>query len=99
MIICNDPTVEAAAAKLAPAGAGIQVWPVKTTPPSPVRASRHPISLPVWLIRVIQRHAEMPIPSGRPFNAVLQPVAPPPSSGDPWTERQGFRDNAAPAHH
>jgi len=90
-----------AAAKLAAAARGTQVWPVRTNAAFLARAAAHPEFVAGRVdTGFIERHADMLIPPAEPAPAVLAAAAAailPVPTGDPWTSLRGFRANAAPS--
>ncbi len=88
-----------AAANLAAAARGTQVWPVRTNAAFLARAAAHPDFVAGRVdTGFIERHADMLIPPAEPSGAVLAAAAAailPASTGDPWTDLRGFRANAA----
>lgn len=90
-----------AAAKLAAAARGTQVWPVRTNAAFLARAAAHPDFVAGRVdTGFIERHAATLIPPAEPSPAVLAAAAAailPVSTGDPWTGLRGFRTNAAPS--
>ncbi len=100
-LIVHGATRHEAAAKLAAAARGTQVWPVRTNAAFLARAAAHP---DFFAGRVdtgfIERHADALIPAAEPSPAVLAAAAAailPAVTGDPWTSLRGFRTNAAPS--
>ncbi len=90
-----------AAAKLAAAARGTQVWPVKTNAAFLARAAGDPEFVAGRVdTGFIERYAERLIPAAEPSDDVLRAAATailPALTGDPWTDLRGFRSNAAPA--
>lgn len=90
-----------AAARLAAAAGGTQVWPVRTNAAFLARAAAHPEFVAGRVdTGFIARHAEALIPPADPSPAIVAAAAAailPPASDDPWTALRGFRANAAPA--
>ncbi len=100
-LIVHGATRGQAAAKLAAAARGTQVWPVRTNAAFLARAAAHPDFVAGRVdTGFIERHADMLIPPAEPSRAVLAAAAAailPVSTGDPWTGLRGFRANAAPS--
>ncbi len=100
-LIVHGATRAQAAAKLAAAARGTQVWPVRTNAAFLARAAAHPDFVAGHVdTGFIERHAATLIPPAEPSPAVLAAAAAailPVSTGDPWTGLRGFRTNAAPS--
>ncbi len=100
-LIVHGATRGQAAAKLAAAARGTQVWPVRTNAAFLARAAAHPDFVAGRVdTGFIERHAATLIPPAEPSPAVLAAAAAailPVSTGDPWTGLRGFRTNAAPS--
>lgn len=100
-LIVHGGTRREAAAKLAGAARGTQVWPVKTNAAFLARAAAHPDFVAGQVdTGFIERHAGMLIPPAEPSLAVLAAAAAailPPVTVDPWSGLPGFRINAAPS--
>ncbi|WP_414899900.1 acetyl/propionyl/methylcrotonyl-CoA carboxylase subunit alpha [Sphingomonas flavalba] len=99
-LIVHAATRPAAAAALAAACAGVQVWPVRTNAGFLARAAAHP-DFGTGRIDTgfIERHAAALIPDGTPPAAAWQTAATallPTDTDAPWTALAGFRANAAP---
>jgi 3-methylcrotonyl-CoA carboxylase alpha subunit len=96
-LIVHAPTRRAAAAKLAAACRGVEVWPVRTNAAFLARAAADPDFVGGHIdTGFIERHADRLVPGGEPAEAVLQAAARalmPASSGDPWEALAGFRTN------
>jgi 3-methylcrotonyl-CoA carboxylase alpha subunit len=88
-----------AAARLAAAARGMQVWPVRTNAGFLARAAAHPDFVAGRVdTGFIERHLAALVPDGEPSGAVVQAAAHailPAESGDPWTMLRGFRVNGA----
>ena len=99
-LIVHGPTRGAAAAKLAAAARGTQIWPVRTNAAFLARAAAHPDFVAGRVdTGFIERHADTLIPAAEPSDAVLAAAAAailPATTGDPWDSLRGFRTNAAP---
>jgi 3-methylcrotonyl-CoA carboxylase alpha subunit len=99
-LIVHGATRTQAAARLAAAARGTQVWPVKTNAAFLARAAAHPDFVAGRVdTGFIERHAEQLIPSADPSQSVLAAAAAaimPPVTHDPWNALRGFRANAAP---
>jgi 3-methylcrotonyl-CoA carboxylase alpha subunit len=97
-LIVHGATRGEAAAKLAAAARGTQVWPVRTNAAFLARAAAHPDFVAGRVdTGFIERHAETLIPPAEPSPAVLAAAAAailPDAAGDPWTSLRGFRANA-----
>ncbi|MEG3161310.1 biotin carboxylase N-terminal domain-containing protein [Sphingomonas sp. LB2R24] len=100
-LIVHGTTRREAAAKLAAAARGTQVWPVRTNAAFLARAAAHPDFVAGRVdTGFIERHADALIPAAEPSLAVLAAAAAailPAVTGDPWTSLRGFRTNAAPS--
>ncbi len=100
-LIVHGASRREAAAKLAAAARGTQVWPVRTNAAFLARAAAHPDFVAGHVdTGFIERHADALIPPAEPSPAVLAAAAVailPVSTGDPWTGLRGFRANAAPS--
>jgi 3-methylcrotonyl-CoA carboxylase alpha subunit len=99
-LIVHGATRAQAAARLAAAARGTQVWPVKTNAAFLARAAAHPDFVAGRVdTGFIERHAERLIPSADPSQSVIAAAAlaiMPPVTHDPWEALRGFRANAAP---
>ena len=99
-LIVHADTRDAAAAALARAAAGVEIWPVKTNAAFLARTAADPDFVAARIdTGFIEAHPAL-IPSGEPAPAVLQAAARaivPATDGSPWTALAGFRANAAPA--
>ncbi|USU11579.1 ATP-grasp domain-containing protein [Sphingomonadaceae bacterium OTU29THOMA1] len=99
-LIVHGTSRREAAAKLAAAARGTQVWPVRTNAAFLARAAAHPDFVAGRVdTGFIERHADALIPA-EPSPAVLAAAAAailPVATGDPWTSLRGFRANAAPS--
>jgi len=88
-----------AAARLASAARGVQVWPVRTNAAFLARAAAHPDFVGGRVdTGFIERHIDALVPDATPSDAVLRAAAEailPVETGDPWTRLRGFRVNAA----
>ena len=97
-LIVHGTTRREAAARLAGAAAGTQVWPVRTNAAFLARAAGDPDFVAGRVdTGFIERHADRLIPAAEPSDTVLQAAAGAivPSAGrDPWTALRGFRANA-----
>ena len=100
-LIVHGATRRDAAARLAAAARGTQVWPVRTNAAFLARAAAHPDFVAGRVdTGFIERHADRLIPPAEPSPAVLAAAAMailPPPSADPWGSLRGFRSNAAPS--
>ncbi len=100
-LIVHGSSRREAAAKLAAAARGTQVWPVRTNAAFLARAAAHPDFVAGRVdTGFIERHADALIPPAEPSPAVLAAAAAailPVATGDPWTSLRGFRANAAPS--
>jgi 3-methylcrotonyl-CoA carboxylase alpha subunit len=100
-LIVHADTRRGAAAKLAAAAAGTQVWPVRTNAAFLARAAAHPDFVAGRVdTGFIERHAGALVPAAEPSPAVLAAAAAailPVATGDPWTTLRGFRTNADPS--
>ncbi|MES3055147.1 biotin/lipoyl-binding protein [Sphingomonas faeni] len=100
-LIVHGATRGEAAAKLAAAARGTQVWPVRTNAAFLARAAAHPDFVAGRVdTGFIERHADALIPAAEPSLAVLAAAAAailPAITGDPWTSLRGFRTNATPS--
>ncbi len=100
-LIVHGTSRREAAAKLAAAARGTQVWPVRTNAAFLARAAAHPDFVAGRVdTGFIERHADALIPPAEPSPAVLAAAAAailPVATGDPWTSLRGFRANAAPS--
>jgi len=100
-LIVHGSSRREAAAKLAAAAGGTQVWPVRTNAAFLARAAAHPDFVAGRVdTGFIERHADALIPPAEPSPAVLAAAAAailPVPTGDPWTSLRGFRANAAPS--
>ena len=99
-LIVHGTTRGEAAAKLAAAARGTQVWPVRTNAAFLARAAAHPDFVAARVdTGFIERHADALIPPAEPSPAVLSAAALailPTETGDPWVGSLGFRVNADP---
>jgi 3-methylcrotonyl-CoA carboxylase alpha subunit len=99
-LIVHGPTRRAAAAKLAQACGGVQVWPVKTNAGFLTRAAADPDFVAGNIdTGFIERHAERLVPGAEPSDPVLQAAAHallPTDGNDPWSALAGFRVSAPP---
>ena len=97
-LIVHGATRAEAAARLADAARGMQVWPVKTNAAFLARAAAHPDFVAGRVdTGFIERHAEQLIPPAQPSSAVVAAAAAailPRVTLDPWTALRGFRENA-----
>ncbi len=97
-LIVHAADRRAAAAKLAAAARGTQVWPVKTNAAFLARAAADPDFVAGWVdTGFIERYAERLIPAAEPSLPVLAAAARaivPETGADPWTALRGFRANA-----
>lgn len=97
-LIVHGATRADAAAKLAGAARGVQVWPVRTNAAFLARAAAHPDFVAGRVdTGFIERHTQILVPPQAPSPAVLAAAAAaivPPSTGDPWNSLFGFRANA-----
>ena len=94
-LIVHGPTRKAAAAKLAAACGGVEVWPVKTNAGFLYRTAGDADFVAGNIdTGFIERHAERLIPGTEPSAPVEQAAARlllPKDAGDPWTGLFGFR--------
>jgi 3-methylcrotonyl-CoA carboxylase alpha subunit len=94
-LIAHGPTRNAAAAALAEACGGVQVWPVKTNAAFLTRALKHPGFLAGDIdTAFIERHLESLMPAATPSDAVLEAAANAMLAVDaekPWSALTGFR--------
>jgi 3-methylcrotonyl-CoA carboxylase alpha subunit len=99
-IITHAPTRAAAAARLANACAGAEIWPVKTNAGFLCRTAADPDFVAANIdTGFIERHAERLVPGTEPSEAVLQAAASallPANPTDPWAALTGLRIAAAP---
>ena len=99
-LIVHGATRVEAAAKLAAAARGTQVWPVRTNAAFLARAAVHPDFVNGRVdTGFIERHNALLIPPTEPSQAVLAAAAAailPAETGDPWDSVRGFRANASP---
>jgi 3-methylcrotonyl-CoA carboxylase alpha subunit len=100
-LIVRGTTRPEAAARLAAAAAGMQVWPVRTNAAFLARAASHPDFVAGRVdTGFIERHLNTLVPADLPSPAVLQAAAravlPPPGDG-PWLAHTGFRVNSEPS--
>ncbi|MBJ6123350.1 acetyl/propionyl/methylcrotonyl-CoA carboxylase subunit alpha [Sphingomonas mollis] len=97
-LIVHGGTRREAAASLADAARGTQVWPVRTNAAFLARAAAHPDFVAGRVdTGFIERHTEGLIPPAEPSPAVLAAAAAailPPVTADPWSSLRGFRGNA-----
>ena len=100
-LIAHGPTRQAAAAKLAAACRGVQVWPVRTNAGFLARCLADPDFMAGRIdTGFIAAHPERLSPPEEPPEAVVRAAAAallPAPGADPWSALQGFRANAAPA--
>jgi len=98
-LIVHAPTRQAAAARLAAACAGVEIWPVHSNAAFLARAAADADFVAGRIdTGFIERKAEL-IPPAAPSPAVLQAAARalrPPPSPDPWQSLCGLRVNASP---
>ena len=99
-LIVHGATRAEAAAKLAVAARGTQVWPVRTNAAFLARAAMHPDFVDGQVdTGFIERHNALLIPPTEPSQTVLAAAAAailPAETGDPWDAVRGFRANASP---
>ena len=99
-LIVHGATRVEAAAKLAAAARGTQVWPVRTNAAFLARAAAHPDFVDGRVdTGFIERHNALLIPPTEPSQTVLAAAAAailPAETGDPWDSVRGFRANAPP---
>jgi 3-methylcrotonyl-CoA carboxylase alpha subunit len=99
-LITHATTRKGAAAKLAAACAGVEVWPVKTNAGFLCRTAANPDFLAANIdTGFIERHSETLVPGTEPSAPVLQAAVHallPANGTDPWTALTGLRI-AAPA--
>ena len=97
-LIVHAGTRAQAAAELATAARGTQVWPVRTNAAFLAGAASHPDFMTGRIdTGFIARHLEALVAGGEPSAAVQQAAAAallPNGSGGPWTALRGFRANA-----
>jgi 3-methylcrotonyl-CoA carboxylase alpha subunit len=88
-----------AAARLAAAARGTQVWPVRTNAAFLARAASDADFVAGRIdTGFIERHADRLIPPAEPSDTIVSAAAAallPAPTGDPWTDLRGFRANAA----
>jgi len=99
-LIVHGGSRREAAARLAAAARGTQVWPVKTNAAFLARAAAHPDFVAGRVdTGFIERHAADLIPAADPSPAVLDAAAAAllPEGDDPWMALRGFRANRAAA--
>ena len=100
-LIVHGGSREEAAARLADAASGTQVWPVRTNAAFLARAAAHPDFVAGRVdTGFIERHAERLIPPAVPSPAVLAAAAAailPTATVDPWTRLHGYRSNSVPS--
>ena len=98
-LVAHAPTRTAAAARLAKACRGIEVWPVRTNAAFLARATADPEFVAGRIdTGFIARHTERLVPDAKPSDAVLAASAAallPDGSADSWDALTGFRTNAA----
>jgi 3-methylcrotonyl-CoA carboxylase alpha subunit len=99
-LIVHGATRAEAAAKLAAAAGGVEVWPVRTNAAFLARAA---VDADFVAGRIdtgfIERRADTLVPGAEPCAAVVQAAARallPMAGADPWTALRGFRANADP---
>jgi len=99
-IITHAPTRAAAAAKLAQACAGVEVWPVKTNAGFLARTAANADFVGAKIdTGFIERHSEKLVAGTEPSAPVLQAAAHallPANPTDPWSALTGLRIAAAP---
>jgi 3-methylcrotonyl-CoA carboxylase alpha subunit len=99
-LIVHAPTRPAAAARLAEASRGVEIWPVRTNAAFLARAAAdHDFVAGRIDTGFIERYGERLVPSGEPPEAALQAAARamlPTNPADPWQALTGFRANADP---
>ena len=99
-LITHAPTRSGAAAKLAAACAGAEIWPVKTNAAFLARTAANADFLAANIdTGFIERHSEALVPGTEPSAPVLQAAATallPVGATDPWAALTGLRIAAAP---
>jgi 3-methylcrotonyl-CoA carboxylase alpha subunit len=99
-LIAHAPTRATAAAKLAAACAGAEIWPVKTNAAFLARTAADPDFIAANIdTGFIERHGERLIPGTEPSIPVLAAAASallPQNATDPWAALTGLRIAAAP---
>ena len=97
-LIVHGATRTEAAARLADAARGTQVWPVKTNAAFLALAAAHPDFVGARVdTGFIERHADQLIPPAEPSPALVAAAAAailPAVTLDPWTALRGFRGTA-----
>jgi len=99
-LIVHAPTRQAAAARLAAACAGIEVWPVRTNAGFLTRAAANSDFVSGRIdTGFIERHADQLTPAAEPSSQVVAAAAAalvPRDDADPWRALVGFRVAATP---